>query len=140
MINLVLSDVIRISLSRKLLLLFISGILLFAASPANAQICVTPGKDGSPVNPITGVVNTYYPGTASVSGGATSITIGAATGSSTPITLGDLLIVIQMQDASIGSLDNSRYGDGVNKDPGSGYTNPNGVGLYEFVKATNGVL
>jgi Peptidase family C25 len=126
-----------IAYARHLFLLLIGGILLFAVSPASAQICATLGKDGSPAAPITGVVNTYYPGTASVAATATSITLGVATGSSTAITSGDLLIVIQMQDASIDRSNNSQYGDGVN---GSGYTAANGVGRYEFVKATNGVL
>ena len=138
--NIGMTGVNSTSYARHLFLLLIGGILLFAVSPASAQICATAGKDGSPAGAITGVVNTYYPGTASVAATATSITLGVATGSSTPITSGDLLIVIQMQDASINSADTNRYGDGVNKDPGSGYTSPNGVGRYEFVKATNGVL
>src|SRR2546422_868764 len=138
--NIAVTGVNSISYARHLILLLIGAILLFAVSPVSAQICATRGKDGTPAGPITGVVNTYYPGTASVAATATSITLGPATGSSTPITSGDLLIVIQMQDATINSANTNRYGDGVNKDPGSGYTTPNGVGLYEFVKATNGVL
>ncbi len=114
-------------------------ILLIASSSAHAQVCAAPGKDGSP-GTITGVVNTYYPGAASAAANATSITLGAATGSSKIITSGDLLIVIQMQDASINSSNNSRYGDGNNGGAGSGYTSANGVGHYEFVTATNGVL
>ncbi len=119
--------------------LLIGGILLIAVSPASAQVCATPGKDGSPASPITGVVNTYYPGAASAAINATSITLGAATGASTAITSGDLLIVIQMQDASIDSTNGNTYGDGVSGAPGSGYTAANGVGRYEFVKATNAV-
>ncbi len=122
-----------------LFMLVIGGFLLITASPAKAQICATPGKDGSPASPITGVVNTYYPGAATVAANATSITLGAATGASTAITSGDLLIVIQMQDASINSSIGDSYGDGVGGGPGSGYTAANGVGRYEFVKATNAV-
>src|SRR5262245_35247764 len=99
-------------------------ILLVAVSSAQAQTCATPGKDGSP-GTISGVVNTYYPGSADVAAGATSISLGAATGASTAISSGDLLLVIQMQDASIASTNNSRYGDNVNGDPGSGYTTSN---------------
>ena len=84
-------------------------------------------------------MNTYYPGTASVAAGASSITIGAATGASTAITSGDLLLVIQMQDAQINSTNTSSYGDGVSGDPGRGSTNLNGSGLYEYVEATSGV-
>jgi hypothetical protein len=110
---------------------------------AQAQLCATPGKDGLG-GTLTGVVNTYYPGGASVAAGATSITLGAATGASTQITSGDLLIVIQMQDASIDSSNTNRYGDGVNGGGntlgvGSGYTSPNNVGKYEFAKANNTV-
>lgn len=120
-------------------LISLLAVLAIAAPLTRAQTCGTPGKDGTPASPITGIVNTYYPGTANVSAGNTSITLGPATGATTAITSGDLLIVIQMQDASINSSNNSRYGDGVNGDPGSGYSNPNGVGRYEFVKATNTV-
>ncbi|HYW52943.1 MAG TPA: hypothetical protein VE826_03180, partial [Dongiaceae bacterium] len=40
-----------------------------------AALCATPGRDGSPT--ITGVVDTYFPGSASAAAGATSITLGA---------------------------------------------------------------
>ena len=45
-----------------------------AASPG----CATPGRDGTAS--ITGVVNTYYPGSATAAAGATTITLGTATG------------------------------------------------------------
>ena len=50
--------------------------------------------------------NTYYPGTqAAVSAGATSITLGAigagANFGSTPIAVGDIVLIIQMQGAQI---------------------------------------
>ena len=41
-----------------------------------AAVCATPGRDGSAT--LTGVVNGYWPGTASAAAGATSITLGAA--------------------------------------------------------------
>ena len=88
---------------------------------------------------LTGVVNTYYPATASAGTGATSITLGAATGATTAISAGDLLLVIQMQDAQADWRDDSRYGSGVAGDPGSGYTGAAGTGLYEFVRASNAV-
>ena len=84
----------------------------------------------------TGVVNTYYPGTASVAAGATSIPIGAATGTGTAIVAGNLLLVIQMQDASINTSNTVAYGNGST---GSGFTALNNAGNYEFVKATNAV-
>ncbi|MDQ2980450.1 MAG: isopeptide-forming domain-containing fimbrial protein, partial [Acidobacteriota bacterium] len=114
-------------------------VLLQAPERVTAQaLCSTPGKDG-PGGTLSGVVNTYYPGTASAAAGSTTIVVGAARGSATTITSGDLLLVIQMQDAAIDSTNTGSYGDGVAGDPGSGYTAANSSGLYEYVKATNAV-
>src|ERR1039457_874474 len=92
------------------LLLTFWGVLLFATEQARALVCTTPGKDG--VNStLTGTVNTYYPATASASSGNVSITLGSASGL-TPIASGDLLLVIQMQDADINSTNTTAYGAG----------------------------
>lgn len=118
-------------------LLFALFICLFAiASQASAQTCATPGKDGAGGS-LTGIVNTYYPGNSSVSAGATSISLGTPVGAATTITTGDLLLVIQMQDAAINSTNTSSYGDGVSGDPGAGATSIGGSGLYEYVVATS---
>ncbi len=109
--------------------------LLIPAISVQAQVCANPGKDG-PGGTLTGVINTYYPGTANASTGATSISIGTSTGSSTAIATGDLLLVIQMQDAAINSDNTSSYGDGVSGVPGSGSTSLNNAGRYEYVVAT----
>ena len=78
-----------------------------------AGVCGTPGKDG-PTTTLTGVVNTYYPGSANVTAGATSIPVGAARGGGGPaIAAGDLLLVVQMQGADINSTNDETYGDGV---------------------------
>jgi uncharacterized repeat protein (TIGR01451 family) len=61
---------------------------------------------------LTGTINTYYPGAATASAGSTSITLGTATGAATPIASGDLILIIQMQDAAINSSNSSSYGDG----------------------------
>ncbi|HWC78292.1 MAG TPA: hypothetical protein VG778_12560, partial [Blastocatellia bacterium] len=119
-------------------LLAILVVILFASANSKAQTCATPGKDGAGGS-LTGIVNRYHPGSATVTAGSTSMTLGAATGASNQITSGDLLIVIQMQDAAISSSNNSQYGDSVNGNPGSGYTNANNAGRYEFVRATNTV-
>jgi hypothetical protein len=111
--------------------------LALVATPAAANWCGTPGRDGSPT--ISGVVNTYYPGTASVAAGATSIPVGASTGAATPIAAGDLLLVIQMQDATIDTRNGTRYGDGANGAPGGGYSAIGQSGKYEFVRATSAV-
>lgn len=85
------------------------------------------------------VINTYYPGMANAGAGATSITLGAATGAAVPIAAGDLVLIIQMQDASIDSTNTSAYGDGAAGDPGSGATTPGNSGLYEYAVAANAV-
>ncbi|HXM35939.1 MAG TPA: hypothetical protein VN920_12170, partial [Pyrinomonadaceae bacterium] len=109
--------------------------LLFSASPALGQVCATPGKDG-PAGTLSGVINTYYPGTASVGPGAMSIPVGTSAGAVTPIASGDLLLVIQMQDAGINSSNTDSYGDGVGGAPASGSTSLNNSGRFEYVVAT----
>jgi uncharacterized repeat protein (TIGR01451 family) len=108
-------------------------------------VCATPGKDGAG-GTLTGVVNAYYPpgaGVGTVNAGATSILLGAAAAApaaQTSISSGDLLLIIQMQDATINTSateNSSAYGDGVPGDPGSGSTSLGSSGLFEFVTATN---
>jgi uncharacterized repeat protein (TIGR01451 family) len=89
-----------------------------------------------PGGTLTSVVNTYYPGTATVAPGATSIPVGAATGAGTAIAAGNLLLVIQMQDASINDSNTVAYGNGST---GQGFTALNSSGDYEFVTAQSSV-
>ncbi|MGQ0763557.1 MAG: hypothetical protein ACT4OT_16295 [Acidobacteriota bacterium] len=124
----------RAPLSTRLtFLVLLIGII---SASAQAQVCGNPGRDG-PGGTLSGVVNTYYPGTASASSGATSISIGTATGSATPIASGDLLLVIQMQDAAINSTNSDSYGDGFSGGSASGSTAVNNSGVYEYVVATS---
>jgi uncharacterized repeat protein (TIGR01451 family) len=110
-----------------------------AVPPAPPPNCATPGKDGDGVT-LTGVVNTYYPGTANASAGATSIHVGAArAGGGAAIASGDLLLVIQMQAATINTTNTVAYGGGNGAAPANGYLSLNGAGLYEYVKATGPV-
>ncbi len=85
---------------------------------------------------LSGVLNTYFPGTASVAAGAKSISIGASTGAGGTIAIGSLLLVIQMQDASINTTNGVAYGNGST---GAGFTTINNAGNYEFVTATGPV-
>jgi hypothetical protein len=113
-----------------------ASLVVAVRAPARAAaLCATPGRDGSPT--ITGVVNTYFPATASAAAGGTSLTLGAhATGDAgVAIATGDLLLVIQMQGATINAANSSAYGDGST---GSGYTSAT-AGTYEYVVA-NGAL
>jgi len=92
---------------------------------------------------LTGVVNSYYPGVGTAAAGATSITVGARRGSATNIASGDVLLVIQMQDAdiyvgTIPSANTTAYG--ANNGSGRGTTNPNNAGVYEYAVATSAVV
>jgi uncharacterized repeat protein (TIGR01451 family) len=104
-----------------------------ALAPVLSVVCSTtsPPAGGT----LSGTINTYYPGTASVAAGATSIPIGTANGAGV-IANGSELLVIQMQNASINTSDNVAYGNGYT---GAGFTTVNGAGNYEFVTATGPV-
>ncbi len=98
-----------------------------------AACATTTVVDGGP---LSGVINTYYPGTATATAGSISITLGASTGAGTAIAIGDLVLVMQMQDAAINSSNTSAYGDGSS---GSGSTSLNNAGVYEYATAGNAV-
>jgi hypothetical protein len=107
------------------------------------SLCAAPGKDGID-NGTINIVNSYYPaptGDTTISQGATSIDVGAIDplGNQTPITPGDLLLIIQMQDADIDFSDTTKYGSGSISNNGSGFTAINQTGLYEYVVATSSV-
>ena len=103
-------------------------------------VCATPGHDGAG-GTLTGVINTYYPPSAAgtLAAGATTVKLGASSGSTTPIGIGDLLLIIQMQDALINSTNTGAYGDGSAGDPATGSTNLQSTGLFEYVTATSAV-
>jgi uncharacterized repeat protein (TIGR01451 family) len=103
-------------------------------------VCGNPARDGTG-GTLTGIVNTYYPPSTatSVASGATSLSLGAATGAATPIAAGDRLLVIQMQDAAINATNTGAYGDGTAGEPATGVTNLNSSGRYEFVTAASAV-
>jgi len=105
-----------------------------ALAPVVSVVCSDTGPPAGGTL-ATGVLNTYFPGTASVAAGATSIPVGAANGTGT-IAKGSLLLVIQMQDASINISNSVAYGNGFT---GTGFTTVNNAGNYEFVTATGPV-
>jgi hypothetical protein len=125
---------------KTLLALVAWGFALHAhAQPAS---CSAPGKDGT-----TYSAPSYYPGNASVAAGATNISLGTIrgaggtnlpAGSGTPgttaIAPGDLVMIIQMQDASYNNGDSVAYGNGST---GRGWTNINNAGSYEFRRAVS---
>ncbi len=103
--------------------------LLLLGGQASAQVCSNPGVDG-PATP-SGVINSYYPGTGTVSAGSTSITVSIAgkRGAAANIAAGDLIIIMQMQDADIDSSNTTSYGGSSG---GSGFTALNNAGIYEY--------
>jgi uncharacterized repeat protein (TIGR01451 family) len=111
-----------------------------AVATVQSAACANVGQAKPASAPLTGVLNSYYPGKASVVAGVTSITLGTATGgaSGTPtaIATGNLLLVIQMQDASITTSDTVTYGNGST---GQGFSLLNNAGNFEYVTATNAV-
>jgi uncharacterized repeat protein (TIGR01451 family) len=102
-------------------------------------VCATPGNDGAPGS-LSGVVNAYYPpaATGTAAAGTNSIALGpaATNGAQTNISAGDLVLIIQMQDAQINSTNTTSYGDGIPGDP-FGSTSLGATGVFEFVTATN---
>jgi uncharacterized repeat protein (TIGR01451 family) len=103
-------------------------------------VCATPGNDKA-APAFNGIVNAYYPpsATGTLAAGSTTIKLGAVAtgGATTTITKGDLLLVIQMQAATINTDNGGDYGDGVAGDPAYGSTALNGAGNYEFVVAAS---
>jgi uncharacterized repeat protein (TIGR01451 family) len=122
--------------TNPLLLLAILLLSMFATA-AVAEQCARPGANGAGAP--AGVVNTYFPATASASAGANVISIGSASGAATPIAVGDMLLVIQMQGATISSTNNASYGDGTSGTYANGYSAIGQTGLYEFVRAASAV-
>lgn len=122
------------------LLLTLAGL---SATAVHAQVCAAPGKDG-PATP-SGIVNTYYQGNGDLLATATALTLGAASGAVGTVTVGDKLIIMQMQGADINTSDDERYGDGTGTaglkpdstaSQANGYTALNLAGGYEYVQVT----
>ena len=123
------------------------------AVETNAQVCGTSGLDG-PQNAVP-PVNTYFPlaSNATLPAGSKSITLLPVPPDDpnfnlsygvTPIKSGDLILIIQMQDAEINYNNSDKYGSGAsNSGPdskgGTGYTNLGNSGKFEYVVATSDV-
>ncbi|MEA2328863.1 MAG: hypothetical protein QOE68_3822, partial [Thermoanaerobaculia bacterium] len=112
-----------------------------------AKICATPGKDGAGGN-LGGIKNDYWPGTTTVNAGATSIVVGTrnTSGALNNLTTGDLIIVMQMQDAAFDTSNDETYGEGTGSTRATGTgsgaaTALNNAGRWEYavVSATNPV-
>lgn len=101
-------------------------------------VCATPGKDGTPGSPLSGYVNTYYAGVGTANAGTTTITVATpSSGAATQIASGDLVLVVQMQDAQIYSRNSSSYGNGLPGYPAAGWTSLGSSGEFEFVTVSS---
>ncbi|MGH3521941.1 MAG: beta strand repeat-containing protein, partial [Mycobacterium sp.] len=112
---------------------------------AQGKVCATPGKDGVG-GTLAGIKNDYWPGSASVAAGATGITIGArvAGAAGNTIAIGDLLVVMQMQDAAFDTTNDETYGEGTGSTTATGTgsgaaTTLNNAGRWEYAIATNAI-
>ncbi|MDA9555730.1 hypothetical protein N9R54_05785, partial [Pelobium sp.] len=118
-----------------------------------AQVCGTSGLDG-PQNAVP-PVNTYFPlGTSTtLTAGSKTITLLAVPPNDpnynlsygvTPIKSGDLILIIQMQDANIDYSNTDKYGSGSSTSGpdnlgGTGYTSLGNSGKFEYIVATSDV-
>lgn len=143
-------SIMLLNTNKKKAYIWIGFIFLF--QPLHAQICGTPGLDG-PAN-ISSSINTYFPmlGDVVLSAGAKSINLGAVPPDDLygnnfglkVVNAGDLLLIIQMQDATINYTNDILYGSnnstsGPDLLGATGYTNIGNSGKFEYVIATNAV-
>lgn len=108
---------------------------LLSTGHSFAQVCGAPGKDG-----VTFSRNTYYSGVGTANSGATLVNLGTALvdtdAATTAFSVGDLALIIQMQDALVNNTNTDAYGDGVFGGTASGYSDLRNAGLYEFKRVT----
>ena len=126
--------------------------LLCSFYTLNAQVCGTSGIDGPSSN--TNPINTYYPilGEKTLSVGQTTIELAPVPDTDVygnnygniGIRAGDLILIIQMQDAQINYANSNLYGAGLTNSGAdalgaTGYTNLGFSGKFEYVIALNNV-
>jgi uncharacterized repeat protein (TIGR01451 family) len=110
-------------------------LLGFGLVAAQAQVCAPPASLGT--TPSSGIVNNYYAGNGNLAATNVSLTLGAldGRGASSAVAVGDLLMVMQMQDASINTSNTTNYGGNAGTSAGS--TSVGRSGLFEFVRVTS---
>ena len=132
----------RFSLLRGSVVVILGFSFLLNSYSLKAQNCATTGT-----HPQSLSENTYFPGpTASIAAGSTTITLGAAGSGAnfgtTPIAVGDIVLVIQMQGAKINvpaSNQDDRYGANL-VGVGAGFISTNmKAGTMEFAVAASAV-
>ena len=115
--------------------LWILTLFTLCGRSAAAQSCPMTGTTN-----INSYPNTYYPAAQNyVNAGSTSIAVGTVKYGTTPIGVGDVVLIIQMQGAQINAANSSSYGDGSGS--GSGYLNNAALiaGTMEYAVAANNV-
>jgi len=115
----------------------LSSLVPLCAVEAIPTLCSVPSRDGD-VTLGSSIVNTYFPGSGSATAGGASITMGAADsrGLVSGIAAGDLLLIMQVQGATINSTNSTAYGGSGS---GRGYSGLGNAGNYEYVRAVNSV-
>ncbi len=121
--------------------------LALCPQPARAQ-CNSFPAGGT----LGGIINSYYAGTGTRAAGSLFVTVdtayGVLPGGAAAIAAGDLLMIMQMQDATITSTNTECYGDNTDETGGtctntgangSGATAQNSAGLFEYVIALGAV-
>lgn len=125
--------------------------IMVQTSFAQETVCATPGSDG--VQEFPAPQNSFFPGAGdniSVNAGSTSFDLEGIPDpfvvggvlydfGNNQISKGDLLLIIQIQDASINTSNSAAYGSGNSSNKGSGYLSLNNVGKYEYMVALNNV-
>jgi hypothetical protein len=122
------------------------GFVLLPAARTRAQCPGFPAGGA-----LTGVVNSYYAGSTATAG-ANSLTVSTAYGvrpaGSPAIAAGDLLLIVQMQDAQITSSNTECYGNNTDEtgggctasgSNGSGANNQGVTGRFEYVIALGAI-
>lgn len=127
-------------------------IITQAVPPSDPTVCATSGADGT--TNINGSINTYFPpqGNVTLAAGSNSINLAGVPAADTHgnnfgtavIKTGDLLLIIQTQDATINFTNSVLYGgNDANGGPdglgATGFTDQGNSGKFEYVVATNNV-
>ncbi|HYE53946.1 MAG TPA: hypothetical protein VD996_03855, partial [Chitinophagaceae bacterium] len=118
-------------------LVLLSSLVLALLAPlfSIAQCGTSPASGLTTISTANQIINSYYPGTGNPITGQTSLTVGAldGRGNSTPLSNGDLVLIIQMQGADLNTNNTDAYGNGVAGAPASGALSNNlFAGYYEY--------
>ncbi len=119
----------------KFLCLFFSFLFFISSTKIIAQCGVPPTTGTVTIAISNNVINTYYPGMGNPMAGGTSLIVGALDlrGNTTPITAGDLVLIVQVQGADIDATNTDSYGDNLPGGEASGYLGANlYAGYYEY--------